>query len=675
VISSPAQTVPSGAQQLPADRLWDSLSRPFTREAPARGADLLGERIRARVARRKRPSRREWSEAESIMARARELSGHTERAFDAEVENLTAQMRLREAPDARREGFAIAYEAVRRETGLSLHTEQVIGAILMAKGCCAEMATGEGKTITAVLPAALEGWKGRGVHVVTVNDYLARRDAQITSPVYNRLGLSVGFLQDESEAPERREAYAKSITYAADKQVIFDFLRDRLIAPVNPRLASLLLDQVERGSASPRVDHWSGMVVQRGLHAAIVDEADSVLIDEAVTPAIIATKPPSEAAEEKTRHFRLAAEIALGLDRDRDYTVDTRLQRVDLTSAGRQRLADGAHDLPAFWAGPRRREELITRALSAQELHQRDDDYVVADGKVVIVDRSTGRMLDGRQWQLGVHQAVEAKESLQLSEENLTSARVSYQRFFQRYRRLAGMTGTGWEVADELWEYYRLPLVRVPTHRPVIRRKARDRVFTTETAKFEAVADHVAALQEKGRSVLVGTRSVASSERFGALLAQRGVGCRLLNANREAEEAEIIAEAGRSGMVTVATNMAGRGTDIIIDDRTRELGGLVVIATERHDEARVDRQLYGRSGRQGDPGLAEVFVALEDQLIQRHGLLPLRALCRAAVLRPGVAPLLWALAQWSAGRRAAAMRKESAKADAWIDLAMHHHAR
>jgi preprotein translocase subunit SecA len=646
------------------------------REAPAKGADLFGERVRARIGRRKRPSRRERAEAEQILQQAGRLASHSERAFDAEVETCAERMLRATADQAGRiEAFAIAYEAVRRETGLELHLEQVIGAILISKGCCAEMATGEGKTITAVLPAALEGWTGRGVHVVTVNDYLARRDAATTGPVYNRLGLSVGYLQDEHEAAERREAYAKSITYAADKQVIFDFLRDRLLSPVNPRLAGVLLDQVERGAARPRKDHWSGLVVQRGLNAAIVDEADSVLIDEAVTPAIIATAPPAEAAEEKTRHFRLAARIALGLESGRDYTVDQRLQRVDLTSAGRERLAGAAEELPPFWAGPRRREELITRALTAQELHKRDDDYVVVDGKVIIVDRSTGRMLDGRQWQLGVHQAVEAKENLEPSSENLTSARVSYQRFFQRYRRLAGMTGTGWEVADELWEYYRLPLVRVPTHRPVIRKKAGDRVFTDESSKFEAVAEYVTDLQSRGRAVLVGTRSVASSERLGTLLGERGVPCRLLNANREAEEAEIIAEAGRSGAVTVATNMAGRGTDILIDERTRELGGLVVVATERHDESRVDRQLYGRSGRQGDPGMAVAFVALDDQLIKRHGLPPLTALCRLAPLRRLVAPALWRFAQWSAGRRAAAMRKESAKADAWIDLAMHHHAR
>ncbi|MCH8270196.1 MAG: hypothetical protein IH985_03180 [Planctomycetes bacterium] len=659
------------------DRLWASLARPFVRTTPTRGADAIAERLAARALRRRAPAR-DRREAERIAGRAAAHSKLSESAFDAVVvECRSSVLCVGTTGESLGEAYAVACEAIRRHVGLTLHVEQIMGALAMSRGCCAEMATGEGKTITAVLPAAIEGWIGRGMHVITVNDYLADRDARITGPVFRRLGITVGVLQDGMPQPERKQAYARCVTYAADKQVIFDFLRDRLVSPLNPRLASLLLDELTRESRFTPGGRWGDMVVQRGLNAAIVDEADSVLIDEAVTPAIIAQELPDDATRQRTMHFRIAAELAGRFERQHDYTVDERQHTVRLTDAGRDRLAGLAGELPPFWAGPRRSEELLVRAISARELYARDDDYIVQEGKLIIVDRSTGRLLDGRQWQLGVHQAVEAKEELDLSDERITSARVSYQRFFQRYRKLSGMTGTAWEVSDELWKYYRLRVVRVPTHRPVIRAKAADRVFTTEAEKFAAVAKRTESLHHEGRAVLIGTRSVASSERLGQMLSDRGVPCRILNATREAEEAQIVAQAGRSGAVTVATNMAGRGTDIIIDDTTRRLGGLVVIATERHAESRVDRQLYGRAGRQGDPGLAETYISLEDQLVARHGLKLLVALTRSTrgTVRRLAARVLWGMAQWSSGRRAAVLRSESAKSDAWIDLAMHHHTR
>jgi preprotein translocase subunit SecA len=672
------------------DRLWPALARPFNRRQPPKGADAFGEWTRA-VALRRKAGATLRREAARVLDRAAELARFSEAALDESIPDAAARVRIaRDDPAAIREAYAHAHEVIRREIGLSLYPEQVMGALEMARGRCVEMATGEGKTVTAILPAALEGWTGRGAHVVTVNDYLARRDAKITSSAYQRLGLTVGVLQGSTLPHQRRRAYACAITYGADKEFIFDFLRDRLISPLQPRLSSLLLDQLA-ADGSPAAganggrpidptkpnEGWSRLVVQRELHAAIVDEADSVLIDEGITPAIIGQDLPPEATEQRFAHYRTAAKIAPTLARGRDYTVDHRLHRTTLTEAGRKRLAEHAASLPPFWAGPRRREEVICQALTAHELYKRDDDYIVKDGQIVIVDRSTGRLLEGRKWQLGLHQAVEAKEGLDITDERRTTARVSYQRFFQRYRRLSGMTGTAWEVAPELWKFYRLPVVRIPTHKPMIRQRARDRVFTDRASKFAAVADRVAELHAAGRPVLVGTRSVEASEELGRLLADRGVPCRILNAVREDEEAQIVAEAGRVGAVTVATNMAGRGTDIILDGRARELGGLVVIATERHDEPRVDRQLFGRAGRQGDPGLAEVYVSMDDQLIKRHGLAPLAALCRAAPLglRRAAAAPLWSIAQYSAGRRSAVLRGEVAKHDAWIDMAMHHHSR
>jgi preprotein translocase subunit SecA len=668
------------------ERLWPALSRPFIREQPAQGLDLMGERLRSLLSRR-RAGKAERRRAEAVVQAAGALSRHSEAAFDEAVADARARIGiLRGDPGAVEAVYAVAHEAIRRELGLSLFVEQVMGALAMAKGCCAEMATGEGKTVTAILPAALEGWSGRGVHVVTVNDYLARRDAHTTGAAYKRLGLTVGVIQDQSTNPQRRAAYACSVTYAADKQVIFDFLRDRLVSPLQPRMAGLVLEQLEAmdglspsqraGPWAPEGSRWSDLVVQRGLNAAIVDEADSVLIDEAITPAIIGQDVPGAGADQHA-HYRLAAKIAAEMEPGSDYHADARMRRVHLTERGREKLARAATELPPFWAGPRRREELIVQALTARALYHANDDYIVREGKIVIVDKSTGRILDGRQWQLGVHQAIEAKENAEITDERRTTARISYQRFFQRYARLCGMTGTGWEVSEELWRYYRLPVVKIPTHKPVVRTLAPDHVFLTEGAKFARVAARVAEFHAQGRPVLVGTRSVIASERLGGLLGTLGVPCRILNATREKEEADIIAQAGQVGAVTVATNMAGRGTDILLSERTRALGGLVVIATERHDEARVDRQLFGRAGRQGDPGHAEVYTSLEDLLIVQHGLKPLVALVRAlgGPRQALAARILWRTAQWASGRRAAIARGEVAKAEAWFDMAMHHHTR
>lgn len=635
-----------------------------------------------------------WARAGQIQARAKTLQSLAERALDAAISDAREQFLLHPSDiSAIDEAFAVGYEALRRELGLSLHPVQVLAAIAMNNGCCAELATGEGKTVTAILPAALAAWSGRGVHVITVNDYLARRDADTTRSVYKRLGLRVGVIQETTSNDERRDAYASDVTYSSDKQVIFDFLRDRLIAPLTPRLTPLLLDEVFQPSlraggagsmdASARKilsslqeesTHagWSHRVVQRGLYAAIVDEADSVLVDDAVTPAIISGEPETREST-NTAIFRLGAHVARELREAKDYTVDRELRRITLTDAGKNSLAKMAESFPHFWAGPRRREELAQQALAAKELYRLGDDYVVQEGKIQLVDRSTGRILPGRQWQLGMHQAVEAKEGIEITPERRTTSRSSYQSFFQRYRKLAGMTGTAKEVASELWRWYRLPVVRIPTNRPVARVHHPDRTFATMEQKFRAVAERTVELHQSGRPVLVGTRSVTDSERVAALLRERGVECSVLNATREAEEASIVARAGRAGAVTVSTNMAGRGTDIILDQEARKAGGLAVIATERHDEQRVDRQLFGRAGRQGDPGSAEAFVSLEDQLVQRAGPKFLRWLTAHASgkRREVLARILWRISQRIASGRWALMRAEAARAEAWLDTAMH----
>lgn len=646
---------------------WHDLAHPNRREAAAAGWDIAGEWVLGRL-KRKRKAAELRARATGIQKLAVELESLSENALTSRIEDARERVVI-SRDDARTidNALAIIRESIRRTIGIRLHTEQIMGGLVMAEGGAAEMATGEGKTLTAILPAAIDGWVGRGVHVHTVNDYLAQRDAEITGPAYRRLGLSVTAISDEMKPDERRHAYAQSVTYAAEKQFVFDHLRDRLVMPVAPRLTGYLLESMtERLGAS-----WGKRIVQRGLHAAVIDEADSVLIDEAVTPAILSSSSPDEAVASE---HAIAAEVAASLTETIDYTVDRRVRRVFLTDTGRDKLAEAATRLPAFWSGPRRREELVVTALNARELFVKGDDYITDGESVQLIDRSTGRILEGREWQHGLHQAVEAKEGITPSATKEVSARSSYQRFFQRYRRLSGMSGTLWEVRDELWTWYRLPVERIPTHRPIARIHAPDRVFSDEEAKFAAVADRVLEHHQFGRPVLVGTRSVLSSERLYERLRARGVDCRVLNAEREAEEAEIVAEAGKLHAVTVATNMAGRGTDIKPEPEAKELGGLVVIATERHAERRVDRQLYGRSGRQGDPGLAETFTALDDDLITRAASPIFKALCQrlqGTVLKDVVNKITWWQAQRSASRAAVTARMSAVKQEGWYEMATH----
>jgi preprotein translocase subunit SecA len=660
-----------------AQRLWPSLAAQPKRRTPSQGFDVAGETFAGWRAQRS-AKKLDWARVRSIIAKARSLGSWSQAAFDEQISAArTLAMTDRDGRETIDLAFAVSYEAIRREIGLSLHEEQVLGALALAEGRCAELATGEGKTLTAFLPAALDGWTGRGVHVVTVNDYLARRDAQTTSPAYRRLGISVGVLQESTTHENRLRAYAADITYASDKQIIFDYLRDQISSPASPRLSDVILD----GLAGPGGRHadgssrgWPGRVVQRGQNAAIIDEADSVLIDEAVTPAIISL--PGD-LDETALGLAAACEIARTWRAGAEYRADTRLRTVELTQSGRESLAARAHSLPPFWSGPRRREELILQALSAKELYQLGDDYVINDGKIMIVDRSTGRVLPGRQWQLGLHQAVETKEGLELTAATHVAARSSYQAYYQRYRRLAGMTGTAREVKRELWRWYRLTVVEVPTHRPVARTVVPDKVFATEQEKLAAAAARAEELHRQGRPVLVGAWSVNTSERVSAILESRGVPHRVLNALREAEEAAIVEQAGQPGAVTVATNMAGRGTDITLTPRSRELGGLVVLATERHDESRVDRQLAGRAGRQGDPGAVEVFTSLEDKVVTQNGLRMLRWLAANGVsaLKVPFTRLLWWQAQNTASRKWTTIRAQVASADSWLEMAMHHLAR
>jgi preprotein translocase subunit SecA len=596
--------------------------------------------------------------AARVVAMEKEFAGKT----DARLRETAAEFRERfrrgrETPEDLERAFALVREVASRQIGERPFPVQVVGALALEAGCVAEMATGEGKTLVATMPATIAGWRGRGCHVVTVNDYLARRDAQWMGPIYRFCGLRVAHIEQGMLPPDRRDAYQADVTYCTNKEVTADFLRDRLALGRLQDLSSALLGKMAEG-------HGSGTdrLVQRGLEFAVVDEADSILIDEAVTPLIISGDAPNP---QQVEAFKQAVELADRLEPGRDYRLSERWRDVDLTAAGKARLADLAGRLGGVWHGTRRAEELVLQALTAREFFVRDKQYVVQDDKVVIVDEFTGRLMPDRTWRDGLHQAIEAKESLRVNLPKDTYARISFQRFFRLYRRLAGMTGTAAEAWREFWQIYHLPVVVIPTNRPCVRRVLPDRVFATESAKWEAVVQEIRCLHAAGRPVLVGTRSVRASEHLAGLLAAEGLEHQVLNAVRHAEEAQIVARAGQAGRITVATNMAGRGTDIKLGSDVAEGGGLHVLG-------RIDRQLFGRSARQGDPGSAQAFVSLDDELPRRYA--PhLRAALAARYGSTGRevttrwAARLFDLAQRRAERLALRQRKAVLRTDQWLD--------
>jgi preprotein translocase subunit SecA len=532
-------------------------------------------------------------------------------ASDARLGELAAEcgMVLRRegfGPPAVASAFALVREAVRRCVGIRLFPVQLMGGYIMLSGHIAEMATGEGKTLTATLPAATAALAGLPVHVVTVNDYLVERDAALTTPIYRLLGLSAAPVLNGMKPDARRVAYARDITYCNNKELVFDYLRDRIALGAGGSRAQLRLERLYGN------DPRTAKLVLRGLAFAVVDEADSALVDEARTPLIISGI--GDGGYEK-RIYQDALVLARELKGERDYEIQAWQHGVRLTAAGKAHLADAGTSLGGVWAARRSREELVTKALSALHLYARDKHYLVQDGKVQIVDEYTGRVMPDRSWEGGLHQLIETKEGVDITGKRETVARLTYQRFFRRYLRLSGMTGTAREVAAEIWNVYRLRVVTVPTHRPVQRVQLPPQVHDTAEQKWRAIVARIGELHRDGRPVLVGTRSVAASEKLGRLLDAAQLPYRILNARQDSAEADIVAGAGQPGRITVATNMAGRGTDIQLAQSVIAAGGLHVILTERHDARRIDRQLFGRCARQGDPGSCQAIVSLEDELV------------------------------------------------------------
>jgi len=580
-------------------------------------------------------NQREVKRLGPIVARINALEPECERLSDDQLRDKTTEFRGRflagETLDSLLpEAFAAVREASRRALGLRHYDVQLIGGSVLHQGKIAEMRTGEGKTLVATLPAYLNALPDKGVHVVTVNDYLARRDAIWMSPVYERLGLRVGVIQHDLEPRLRKEAYASDITYGTNNEFGFDYLRDNMV-----------WDQQD--------------CVQRPLYYAIVDEIDNILIDEARTPLII-----SGPAEESTDKYALFARLVPRLQPEEDFFIEEKHRAISLTEDGIAKMER--------WLGleniydPNNYEltHYLDQAMKAQFIYKLDRDYVVKDDEVIIVDEFTGRLMVGRRYSEGLHQAIEAKEGVRVQRENVTLARITFQNYFRLYERLAGMTGTAATEADEFRRIYNLEVVSVPTNQPMIRDDEGDLVFKTERAKYDSVVEELEDLHKSRRPVLVGTVSIEKSEHLSGLLLRKGVPHNVLNAKQHEREAAIIAQAGRPGAVTIATNMAGRGVDILLGgnptglveeqlakrvargeevppeevealrqqaetecrqgrDEVIALGGLHILGTERHEARRIDNQLRGRAGRQGDPGSSRFYVSLEDELMRRFG--------------------------------------------------------
>ena len=487
------------------------------------------------------------------------------------------------------EAFALVREAAVRTLGLRHYDVQLVGGVALHRGTIAEMKTGEGKTLMSTLPAYLNALSGKGVHIVTVNDYLAKRDAEWMAEVFNFLGLTVGVILHDMDSQQRKDAYASDITYGTNNEFGFDYLRD-----------NMKFDPQE--------------LAQGDLNFAIVDEVDSILIDEARTPLII-----SGPAEKSTYLYTQANTIIPAFKKDTDYTLDEESKTVSLTEDG---IAKGEEMLSVDnLYDPANIEVLhhLTQALKAHVLFKRDTDYIVKNGQVVIVDEFTGRLMSGRRYSEGLHQALEAKEGVKIENENQTLASITFQNYFRMYDKLSGMTGTAETEAEEFKKIYDLNVLVIPTHKPMVREDRADLIYKTQKEKYDAAINEIIALHKKGQPVLVGTISIDVSESLSAKLKKKGIRHNVLNAKHHQAEAEIVANAGQKGAVTISTNMAGRGTDIKLGEGVKELGGLHILGTSRHESRRIDNQLRGRSGRQGDPGSSRFYLSLEDDLLRIFG--------------------------------------------------------
>jgi len=506
------------------------------------------------------------------------------------------------------EAYALVRQSARRVLNMQHFEVQIIGAIALFEGHITEMQTGEGKTLTATMPSFLRALTGNGCHVITVNDYLAGRDCDVMGPVHRKLGLTVGKVLEEMEPDERRLNYASDITYGTSKEMGFDFLRDRLRMGASPDDSGPSLRKFVRTLAGGEEP------VQRGHYFALIDEADSILIDEARTPLIIGLTQPNDPGT--VNLFRWSNRATFQLKSREDYVYEPERRSAWLTDTGCRKVVLMSKPSLMNSMDTERIYSQVEKALTAKHAFEKDRDYVIVDDKVMIVDEGTGRIMDGRKWQDGLHQAIEAKELVPITAATGEAARITVQSFFRNYTNLCGMTGTALPAKNELKKTYKLKVSKVPTNKPCIRKAWSVRTFKTQAAKRVAISDAVQKLIKQGRTILIGTPSVEASEALAAVLLVNGIESQILNARYHEQEAEIVKQAGHPGRVTIATNMAGRGTDILLEDPVRNAGGLHVIATEMHSSRRIDRQLVGRAARQGDPGSFQFFLSMEDELLR-----------------------------------------------------------
>jgi preprotein translocase subunit SecA len=581
-----------------------------------------------------------------VEALGKDLAGLGTTAFEQRVRAARARLAAEGFADGpAAEAFALVREATRRALGKPHFPTQIIAAHIMLGGRLAEMATGEGKTLAAALAAATGALAGVPVHVITSNDYLVTRDAQLLEPVYRVLGLTVGTVTRPDDQTTRRAAYACHITYLTAKELTFDYLRDRLVRRSRHSELHERVRRVEGAQAAP--------LLLRGLCMALIDEADSILIDEARTPLIISQPRVNP---QKQAYVEQALRLAMQLSPGAHFAVDRDAQAALLTAAGKGRVGELALPLGGLWQDPRHRDEIVALALAAQHVYARDRDYLVRDRKIVMIDQTTGRVAPGRVWSRGLQQLLEAKEGCPASGEMETIAQITYQRFFPRYHHLCGMSGTLAEARAELRSVYRLDMARVPLRKPSRRRRLGTRIYGSRQAKWEAVIARLRALHARGQPVLVGTDSVADSEHLSVLLAAERLPHSVLNARNDREEAAIVEHAGEVGRITVTTNMAGRGTDIPLGPGAAERGGLHVICCQHNASPRIDRQLHGRAARQGDPGSVETLLSLEDALLARsypRWMLRLLRLVtgHSGCLPGGLATPVSRLPQWREERR------------------------
>ena len=654
--------------------LYQSLASRQRRTPAATGLDKFA--VVARLRFRQRRITLHWlrSQAELIDARTPELRNHTDAALTQRIEEIREVfLRGRQDDEAVRRALCVVREVARRVTGEEPYIVQLMGALAMYHSCIAEMLTGEGKTLTAATVAPLLAWEHRHLHVFTVNDYLAKRDAEGRTPIFARLDLRCGSIQGEQSPAERASIYALPIVYGTPKQIVADYLRDQIKLGTTTS-AWTGLRELGHGTMGSLPGGVPPGPIVPGLSAAMVDEADGVLIDEAVVPLIIAQ---SRKSDEMAEIYRTGARLADQLTLRQHYTADLLRRKIDLTRAGKDLCAQLFDSCPdPIWRATRRAEELVRQALVAKCCYIGGRQYAVVDDRVQIIDEFTGRIMADRSWEHGLHQAVEAKEQIEITADRETIARMSFQRFFRMYPVMCGMTGTAADAKGELERVFQRRVIVIPPNRPIARTVLPTRIFRTAAARWNAVIQTIVAVHATGRPILVGTRSVEASEIVAKALTAQNIDHRVLNAIQDKEEATLISKAGQLHAVTVATNMAGRGTDIKLEFDAKKRGGLHVVLTEMHSSRRIDRQFTGRAGRQGDPGSSQMLLSLHDELLTLYAKKLSSLMYNLTAGSTGdelsgrtldLAKRLFQIAQSRAQSRDRGMRSEVLRQDDWVE--------